>query len=280
MGFPGAVADREDADYAVVGAPLDVSTTFQPGTRFGPDRVRRFAQSYDDYDRRTDRSFSDCGVHDAGDVRAWDDATDYLNYLGGSLADFVREDVTPLLLGGEHTVTVAGVRATNPDVLVVLDAHLDLRDSYDGNPWSHAAVVRRALDGDPEGNPLSAVKGTADRAVLLGARTGSEAEWERAQRNDVTVVAPENVADWEPDVASENAYLSVDIDGADPAVAPGTGTMEPFGLSSREMRDAVRRVAPHAVGFDVVEVNDRDDGQAAALAGKLLKEFVFTTVDA
>lgn len=280
MGFPGAVADREDADYAVVGAPLDVSTTFQPGTRFGPDRVRRFAQSYDDYDRRTDRSFSDCGVHDAGDVRAWDDATDYLNYLGGSLADFVREDVTPLLLGGEHTVTVAGVRATNPDVLVVLDAHLDLHDSYDGNPWSHAAVVRRALDGDPEGNPLSAVKGTADRAVLLGARTGSEAEWERAQRNDVTVVAPENVADWEPDVASENAYLSVDIDGADPAVAPGTGTMEPFGLSSREMRDAVRRVAPHAVGFDVVEVNDRDDGQAAALAGKLLKEFVFTTVDA
>ncbi|MBP1986227.1 arginase family protein [Halolamina salifodinae] len=276
MGFPGAVADREDADYAVLGAPLDVSTTFQPGARFGPERIRRFSQSYDDYDRRTDHHFSKCGVHDAGDVRAWDDATDYLDYLGGSLADLHRDDVLPLLLGGEHTVTAAGVRATDPDTLVVLDAHLDLREAYDGNPWSHAAVVRRALDGDPADDPLSAVDGVADRVVLLAARTGSKAEWERAEQDDVTVVAPEDVADWEPDLAGEDVYLSVDIDGADPSVAPGTGTMEPFGLSAREMRDVVRQVAPHAIGFDAVEVNDRDDGQAAALAGKLLKEFVFS----
>ncbi|QKY20977.1 arginase family protein [Halolamina sp. CBA1230] len=276
MGFPGAVAEREHADYAVVGAPLDVSTTFQPGARFGPEQIRRFARTFDDYDRRTDQRFSDCGVHDAGDVRAWDDAVEYLEFLGGSLADLVRDGVTPLLLGGEHTVTAAGVRATDPDTLVVLDAHLDLREAYDGNPWSHAAVTRRALDGDPEDEPLSTVSGTADRAVILGARTGSEAEWERADRDDVTVVPPEAVGDWTPDFGDESVYLSVDIDGADPSVAPGTGTMEPFGLSAREMREAVRQVAPHAVGFDAVEVNDRDDGQAAALAGKLLKEFVFS----
>jgi len=86
------------------------------------------------------------------------------------------------------------------------------------------------------------------------------------------------VADWGPDIDGD-VYLSVDIDGADPSVAPGTGTMEPFGLSAREMRSVVRQVAPHAVGFDAVEVNDRDDGQAAALAGKLLKEFVFSHAD-
>ena len=279
MGFPGAVAEREHADYAVVGAPLDVSTTFQPGARFGPEQIRRFARTFDDYDRRTDRHFSDCGVHDAGDVRAWDDAVDYLEFLGGSLADLVRDDVVPLLLGGEHTVTAAGVRATDPDTLVVLDAHLDLREAYDGNPWSHAAVTRRALDGDPEDEPLSTVSGTADRAVILGARTGSEAEWERADRDDVTVVPPEDVGDWTPDFGDESVYLSVDIDGADPSVAPGTGTMEPFGLSAREMRGVVRSVAPNAVSFDAVEVNDRDDGQAAALAGKLLKEFVFSHPD-
>ncbi|GAB7094113.1 agmatinase [Halolamina litorea] len=279
MGFPGAVADLEAADYAVVGAPLDTSTTFQPGTRFGPERIRRFSRSYDDYDRLTDQYFSDCAVHDAGDVRAWDDAVEYLEFLGGSLADHHRDGAVPLLLGGEHTVTAAGVRATDPDVLVVLDAHLDLRDDYDGNPWSHAAVVRRALDGDPESAPLSTVSGTADHAVIIGARTGSKAEWERAERDDVTVVSPEDAADWEPDFADESVYLSVDIDGADPAFAPGTGTMEPFGLSPREMRDVVRAVAPHAVGFDTVEVNDRDDGQAAALAGKLLKEFVLSHAD-
>ncbi|WP_128476241.1 agmatinase [Halorussus pelagicus] len=268
--FPGASTDREAAEYVVVGAPLDVSTTFQPGARFGPERIRRFARSYDDYDARADRRFSDLAVHDHGDVRAWDDAAEYLDYLGGVATDAVRDDAVPLLLGGEHTVTVAGVRAVDPDVFVCLDAHLDLREEYDGNELSHATVTRHALEA-------------ADEAVILGARTGSEAEYERASESDVTVVAPEDVGDWSPDFETDDGarapsvYLSVDIDGADPGFAPGTGTMEPFGLTPREMRDVVRAVADTGLveGFDVVEVNDRDDGQAAALAGKLLREFVF-----
>jgi len=270
--FPGAGAARGAAAYVVVGAPLDVSTTFQPGTRFGPDRVRRFAATFDDYDRRTGAQFSELAVHDHGDVRAWDDAADYLAFLEGTLADVRADGAVPLLVGGEHTVTAAGARAVGPDVLVVLDAHLDLRDEYDGNPLSHACVVRRLLDGHDGLGWAPAV----DRAVVLGARTGSEAEWARADRDDVTVVRPEDVVGWAPDFEDDvDVYCSVDVDGADPAFAPGTGTMEPFGLAPREMRDVVRAVAPHCTGFDVVEVNDRDDGQAAALGGKLLREFVY-----
>jgi agmatinase len=266
--FPGATADRSDARYVVVGAPLDVSTTFQPGTRFGPERIRRFARTFDDYDHNTDSRFTELSVADAGDVHAWDDAADYLEYLRGTLADVHDGGAVPLLLGGEHTVTRAGVRAVTgredaPEELtfVCLDAHLDLRESYDGNPLSHATATRGVLDH-------------ADRAVVLGARTGSEAEWERAGEADVTVVPPAEVADWTPAFEGP-AYLSVDVDGADPAYAPGTGTMEPFGLTGREMHRVVRAVAPRAVGVDVVEVNDRDDGQAAALAGKLLRAFVY-----
>ncbi|WP_134671283.1 agmatinase [Halorussus marinus] len=262
--FPGASADRDRADYVVVGAPLDVSTTFQPGTRFGPDRIRKYARAFDDYDARTDRHFSDLAVHDHGDVRAWDDAAEYLEYLGGVATDAVRDGAVPVLLGGEHTVSVAGVRAVDPDVFVCLDAHLDLREEYDGNELSHATATRRAL-------------AVADEAVILGARTGSEAEYDRASEPDVTVVEPEAVADWTPDFEGESVYLSVDIDAADPGFAPGTGTTEPFGLAPREMRGVVRSVAPLADGFDVVEVNDRDDGQAAALAGKLLREFVYAS---
>ena len=270
--FPGASADREEAAYAIVGAPLDATTTFQPGTRFGPDRIRRFAETYDDYDRRTDQLFTDLSVHDAGDVHAWPDVPDYLEFLEGSLRDVVWDDAVPLLLGGEHTVTYAGVAAVEPEVLVVLDAHLDLRDAYAGDEWSHACVCRRVLDVEH-----------AERLVVVGARTGSPEEWDRAQADDVTVVPPEETREWieavtdgDADLASaESVYLSVDIDGADPGYAPGTGTMEPFGLAPREMRDAVRAVAPVSEGFDVVEVNDRDDGQAAALAGKLLREFVY-----
>jgi len=262
--FPGANADRGNADYAVVGAPLDRSASFRPGARFGPERMRQFARGFEDYDHHTDAHFSALGVHDAGDVRAWDDADAYLSFLTGELRD-AAADAVPLLLGGEHTVSVAGVRATDPNIFVCCDAHLDLRESYDDNPLSHATVTHHALD-------------TAERAIMLGARAGCEAEWERAANADVTVVPPADVPDWSPDFEGE-AYLSVDVDALDPAHAPGTGTPEPFGLAPRTLQRVVRDLAPRCVGFDVVEVTDRDDGQAATLGAKLLREFVFAHAD-
>lgn len=266
--FPGASADREDAAYVVVGAPLDISTSFRPGTRFGPERVRRFARTFEDYHQDFDAHFSDLAVHDAGDVHAWTNAEEYLDYLEGPIRDVHWDDAVPLLVGGEHTVSVAGVRAAGPDVYVALDAHLDLREEYEGDPHSHATVTNHALQ-------------TADEAVILGARSGSEDEWQRVRDDDaITAVPPEDVADWvsgkSDDIDSgASLYVSVDIDAADPSVAPGTGTPEPFGLDARTMREAVRSLAPHADAFDVVEVNDDDDGQAAVLAAKLLREFVF-----
>jgi len=267
MTFPGASADREDAAYALVGAPLDASTSFRPGARFGPRRVREFGTGFDDYDHHTGTHFTDLGVYDHGDVGPTADTADYLTFLESAISEFDREGLVPLMLGGEHTVSVAAVRALDPDVFVCTDAHLDLRESYAGDEYSHATVTHHAL-------------AVADRAVVLGARTGSEAEWERARNADVTVVPPEAVAGWTPDFGGERAYLSVDVDAADPGFAPGTGTPEPFGLAPRELRDVVRSVAPHAAGFDVVEVNDRDDGQAPALAAKLLRAFVAAHADA
>ena len=306
--FPGATASGGNAAYVVVGAPLDVSTSFRPGTRFGPERIRRFARPFDDYDRRTDLHFSELGVHDRGDIRAWDDAREYLTWLCGELRDVVADGGVPLLLGGEHTVSAAGVGAVAPDVFVCLDAHFDLRTAYDGNPYSHATVTRRVLDGgdvddgtgegndgDTDTDAVTDDDGDADtvaddeewttpsveEALVLGARTGSPEEWDRAERSDVTVVAPEDVADFDLDahLDGRSAYLSVDIDAADPGFAPGTGTPEPFGLTPREMRDVVRAAAPHVEGFDVVEVNDRDDGQAASLAAKLCRAFVYAHAD-
>ncbi|GAA0263284.1 agmatinase [Halobacterium noricense] len=288
--FPGASPVDEsadapfaDADYVAVGAPLDTSTSFRPGARFGPDRIRKFARTFEDFHPTTGTHFSELHVADHGDVHAWHDTAAYLDYLEGVLTDVHWADAVPVLLGGEHTVSVAGVRAADPDVFVALDAHLDLREELDGDPLSHSTVTRHALD-------------VADEAVVVGARSGNETEWERATEGDLTVVtpedaarmysaepsvadAPEDAADWMPDVDG-SVYLSVDIDAADPAYAPGTGTPEPFGLDSATMRDLVRELAPQSVGFDVVEVNDRDDGQAATLAAKLVREFVHAHADA
>ena len=259
--FPGAAADRTDADYALVGAPLDATTSFQPGTRFGPRQIRHAAGGFEDFDHHTGHSFSDLAVHDHGDVRPRADVAEYLDYLRGTLADYLGEGTVPLVVGGEHTVALAAVRALDPDTAVVLDAHLDLRQTYAGTETSHATVTRRLLS-------------VVDEVVVLGARAGSEEGWERADEDDVTLVAPDAVSEWDPDLTGA-VYLSVDIDAADPGYAPGTGTPEPFGLEPATMRDVVRRVAPRAVGFDVVEVNDHDDGQAATLAARLLREFVF-----
>ncbi len=259
--FPGAAADREEAAYAVIGAPLDASTTGRPGTRYGPREVRHAGRSFEDYDHHTGLSFSERAVHDAGDIEPTDDVGEYLTYLEGTVSEYRESGVVPLLVGGEHTVTVAAVRALVPEVVVCLDAHLDLRESYAGNPRSHATVLNHAL-------------AAGARVVVLGARAGSREEWERAEREDVTVVPPAEVPEWEPDLAGQ-VYLSVDVDAADPGFAPGTGTPEPFGLAPATMHEVVRDVAPGAVGFDVVEVTDRDDGQAATLAAKLLRAFVY-----
>lgn len=265
--FPGASAGREAADYVLVGAPLEASTSFRPGARFGPDRLRQFARGFEDYDPSTGQRFTDLAVHDHGDVSAWADAREYLDYLRSLLEEVVRDGAVPFILGGEHTVTVAGVEAVDPEVFVAFDAHLDLRESLGGDPWSHSTVTRHALE-------------VADRAVILGARAGSEAEWDRAADSAVEVVSPEAVPEWEPDFRDERVYVSLDIDVVDPAYAPGTGTPEPFGLTSRELRRALCRLAPQAAGFDVVEVNDRDDGQAATLGAKLLREAIFAHADA
>ena len=263
MMFPGTGADREEAAYAVVGAPLDASTTFRPGARFGPRELRHVAASFSDYDQHTGLRFTDLAVHDHGNIKPGSDAAEYLDFLAGELSDYHREGVVPLVIGGEHTVTVAGLRAVSPDVYVCLDAHLDLRESYAGNPLSHATVTHHAL-------------GTVDEVVVLGGRSGSREGWERAEADEaITVVPPADVADWTPEFDGREVYLSVDIDAADPGFAPGTGTPEPFGLSPRTMHDVVRAVAPAAVGFDAVEVNDRDDGGAPALAAKLLRAFAF-----
>ncbi len=260
--FPGATASDTDASYQITGAPVDRTTTFRPGARFGPDRIRRFAQSFEDYDQHTGLQFSELGVHDRGDIAPFDDHETYLGYLEGVLAGVVRDDAVPITLGGEHSVTIAGLRAVDPDVVVSLDAHLDLREQFHGSPLNHACVMARALE-------------LADRVIIIGARSGSHEEWDRAADDAVTVVSPEEVSSWQPSFTDESVYLTVDIDVADPAVAPGTGTPEPFGLSSQAVRELVSTVAPVVDGADFVEVNDRDDGQAAVLGGKLLRRLVY-----
>lgn len=267
--FPGA-ADSEvsEAGYAIVGAPLDASTSFVPGTRFGPDRIRTHAQGFEDYDHRTEQAFTDLDVVDRGNVRPWADVPAYLDLVEGMLSDVRHADAVPIVLGGEHTVSVAGVQAVEVDHVVCFDAHLDLRREFDGTEWSHATAMHHVL-------------AHVDAVTILGARAGAREEWDRVASDPaITAISPDGVAEWLADHRAERlenqaVYLSIDIDAIDPAAAPATGTREPFGLPPETVRQAIRRLAPTVVGCDVVEVNDRDEGETATLAAKLIREFVY-----
>jgi len=173
------------------------------------------------------------------------------------------------MLGGEHTATIGAVRAVRPDVYVVCDAHLDLRDELDGTAYSHGCVARRVLD-------------TVDDVVIIGARSGDAGQFEvaaeRTRLYTADAVREKGIAAVLGEVLGEfggrRVYLSIDADAIDCCLTPGLGTPEPFGMTPLDIREVVRTLAPHAVGFDYVEVAPFDAGQTAAVAAQLVREFI------
>lgn len=260
-------SDRDDADYVVRGVPLDLTGSYRRGYGRAPARIREVSRSFEPYGPAAGIDLDGVAIHDAGDVDVWPDAEEVLAFAAGRVSDDVDAGAVPVLLGGEHTVSVAGLRGTAPDVFVSLDAHLDLRSEFAGERVHHACVTSLALEEGVD-------------AVVAGARSGTQREFDRAASVDaVATIGADGfvasaVADTVPDDAS--IYLSVDLDVVDPGAAPGVGTPEPFGVEPSAVRDVVRSLAPQAVGFDVVEcVPSHDAGEATvALAAGLVDSFL------
>jgi agmatinase (EC 3.5.3.11) len=262
--FPGASAPADAAAYTIIGAPLDRSASFRAGARTGPTQIRAHAGHFDDYDHHTETHLSALSVADVGDVDPFSPLGEYLRWLEGRVRDVVAAGAVPVLLGGEHTITRAGVTGTGAAGVVVADAHLDLRDALAGDADSHATVLRHVGEV-PD----------VEAVLIVGARTGSADEWERVDTPPFgRLDAPGDVASVMAETAVDRWYLSVDIDVVDPGFAPATGTPEPFGLAPSAIRELVATVAPACVGMDIVEVTDRDAGQTATLAARLVRTFL------
>jgi agmatinase len=259
MRFAGADDGYEDADFVIAGVPLDTTASFRKGTRFAPSRVREVSLSFETYVRETDTDVRDLSVHEHGDIDAWNDAEETVEFAAGVVKDFFADGKTPVLLGGEHTVSVAGFRGTDASTVVFFDAHLDLKDEFEGSAYSHACVARRAIEDGRD-------------VCIVGARGGSRDEWRFAEENgDVTVLGFEGFEASEFDAP----YVSVDLDVLDPGYAPGVGTPVPCGASPDELHDAVRALAPDAVGFDVVEACPAyGTGEAEFVAASLVRDFL------
>jgi agmatinase len=267
--FADADASYEDARYVVFGVPYDGTTSFRPGTRFGPRAIRELSFNFESYDPSTGIDFFEVPVADLGDLAVSKVPEDLVGQVADVAGDVVGDGKVPVMLGGEHTATIGAVRAVRPDVYVVCDAHLDLRDELDGTPYSHGCVTRRVLD-------------TVGEVVIIGARSGDREQFEvaaeRTRLYSSDTVREQGIGavlrEVLEDIGDKRIYLSIDADAIDCCLTPGLGTPEPFGMTPLEIREVVRALAPHAVGFDYVEVAPLDAGQTAAVAAQMVREFI------
>ncbi len=281
--FLGADAPIQEAAQVIVGAPLDHTTSFRPGTREGPRRIREVSDGLESYSPRQEAAIEDAMVADAGDlVLPWGDVEASLAAIERAVGDLVEAGKRPVVLGGEHLLTLGAVRAVAarwPDLIIVqLDAHLDLRDDYLGQPLSHATVMRRVAEVLAGG----ASPGALGRLVQLGVRSGTADEWAAHAR---TLRVPGGLVEAARRVVGELGgrpfYLSIDIDVTDPAFAPGTGTPEPGGPTASEVIEAVACLAQAGpVAVDLVEVCPAKDPSdvTALLAAKLTREILVAPV--
>ncbi len=271
--FIGCDSDYNDAELVIFGAPFDSTTSYRPGTRFGPSAIRHESFGLETYSPYQDKDLEDHAIMDSGDLElCFGSSEQALKDIQGRAEQILQDGKIPLLLGGEHLVTLGSVRAAvqkYPDLHIIhFDAHTDLREDYLGAKLSHACVIRRCHDILGDG-----------RIHQFGIRSGERAEWKFARAGH-TDLHPFNLNGLEETVkALQDApiYFTIDLDVLDPSCFPGTGTPEAGGVDFMQLLEAIRTVCSgNVVAADVNELCPILDqtGASTAIAGKVVRELM------
>lgn len=268
--FIGCETAYDDSQIVLFGAPFDGTVTFRPGSRFGPAQMRPDSWGLESYSPYQDADLEDAGVHDAGDLDLpFGRVERALSDIGRFADTVVQAGKKPLMLGGEHLVTLPAVQAVHrqyEDLCVLhFDAHTDLRVDYLGEPLSHATVLRRIWDELGDG-----------RIFQFGIRSGLREEFQWAKTHTALHPFDLDGLDAALDaIGSRPAYVTIDLDVLDPSVFPGTGTPEPGGVMFKELLGALCKLHRlDIVGADVVELAPHYDasGVSTAVACKVVRE--------
>ena len=276
----------DGVDVGIIGVPLDIGTSNRNGTRYGPRQVRAESVLVRPYNMATRAApFDSFQVADLGDVALNPyNLSACIEIIEQHYSAVLENAVTPISIGGDHTITLPILRAITrkhgPVALIHVDAHADVNDTMFGEPVAHGTLFRRAIEEklvDPRSMFQIGLRATGYAA--------EDFDWARDQ--GVTVVQAE--ACWYKSLAplmeevrrlvgpDQPAYLSFDIDGLDPSVAPGTGTPEPGGLTGSQGLEIIRGCyGLNLIGCDLVEVSPPYDttGNTALLAANLLFEML------
>ena len=280
------VQDLQNSDVAIVGAPFDTGASFRVGARFGPEGIRSASHLLRPYNPSQDISiFEHLSVVDYGDVPVVPGfIEESYERITAGLEEIHRAGVVPIVLGGDHSIALPELRAAaavhGPLALVQFDSHADTWDAYFGKKYNHGTVFRRAVE---EGLLV------AEDSIQVGMRgslyDSGDLQVSRELGFDLVTTdavrklgVGETIARIHERVGDAKVYVSFDVDFVDPAFAPGTGTPEVGGFSSREAQEFVRGLAgTRIVGCDVVEVYPQYDGPGqvtALLAANIAFEFL------
>lgn len=275
--FLGCDADYADARLVLFGVPFDGTTSFRPGTRFGPPAIRSESFGIETYSPYCDRDLTDYALFDAGDLDLpFGNPAAVLERTEEFTRRLLADGKKPVMLGGEHLVTLGAVRALArqyPDLHIIhFDAHTDLREEYLGEPLSHASVMKRCWDILGDG-----------RIHQYGIRSGERYEFRFAQEH--TDLHRFNLNDFKallPQLEGKPVYFSLDLDVLDPSIFCGTGTPEAGGASFQELLDAVLELHRlNIVGCDINELSPHYDqsGASTAVACKITREIMLQIVE-
>ena len=272
--FLGCDASYEEARIVLFGAPFDSTTSFRPGARFGPAAMRHESFGLETYSPYQDADLNDYAVFDSGDLElCFGSAESALADIEERTETILSDGKLPVLLGGEHLVTLGVFRAVlkkHPDVHIIhFDAHADLRDDYLGAKLSHACVLRRCHDLIGDG-----------RIHQFCIRSGEREEFRFAKAHtDMHPLTLDGLSETVDALRETDTpvYFTIDLDCLDPSVFPGTGTPEAGGITFLQLLEAMRKVAScRIVGADVNELAPMLDttGVSTATACKVLRELL------
>ncbi|WP_044749314.1 agmatinase [Bacillus alveayuensis] len=266
----------EESEAVIYGMPMDWTVSYRPGSRFGPARIREVSIGLEEYSPYLDRELEEVKYFDAGDIPLpFGNAQRSLDMIEDFVDKILAADKFPLGLGGEHLVSWPVIKAMYkkyPDLAIIhMDAHTDLREQYEGEPLSHSTPIRKAAELIGPTNVYS-----------FGIRSGMKEEFEWAKENGMYIAkfeVLEPLKEVLPKLAGRPVYVTIDIDVLDPAHAPGTGTVDAGGITSKELLAAIHEIAKSdvkVVGADLVEVAPVYDHseQTANTASKLVREMI------
>lgn len=268
--------DFAESEAVIYGMPMDWTVSYRPGSRFGPTRIREVSIGLEEYSPYLDRELREVKYFDAGDIPLpFGNAQRSLDMIEDFVDQILAADKFPLGIGGEHLVSWPVIKAVYkkyPDLAVIhMDAHADLREQYEGEPLSHATPIRKVAELVGPTNVFS-----------FGIRSGTKEEFQWAKDNGMYIAkfeVLEPLKEVLPKLAGRPVYVTIDIDVLDPACAPGTGTVDAGGITSKELLAAIHEIAKsnvRVVGADLVEVAPIYDHseQTANTASKLIREMI------